>query len=62
VESLKTPCDKVTRADLMKVTNFGKVFNEEAWCDVQNDKNYTLAVISFLARGINIFFSAVKSR
>jgi hypothetical protein len=57
VENLKTPCDNVNREDLMKVTNFGKVFNEEAWCDVQNDKNYNLAVISFLARGIITFFT-----
>jgi len=29
-----------------------KVFNEEAWCDVEDTKNYTVALPSFLARGL----------
>ena len=42
----------------MKVPEIGcepgvrKVFNEEAWCDVEDMKNYTVALPSFLARGL----------
>ena len=40
------------RSDLTKVLDDGSVaFNEESWCDIEDKKNYTIAITSFLARG-----------
>ena len=40
------------RSDLTNVLDDGTVvFNENSWCNVENTKNYTIAISSFLARG-----------
>jgi len=44
IEVLKTPCDEklVTKIDPL---------DDDLWCDVEDEKNYTIGINSFLARG-----------